>query len=423
MEAAVCKHVTMILQYSTSSVYCMSYDHFFELVQPHLPPPAVPPADPFRAGKEPHPLARLMVSPDNGRFPHKDVDTWVHIALDEAYRAAEGTLAHHLERIPLSGIGLEPHACTIDALTEHTVDAAIEQGLFTTAIITLDPFLDRRMPALRACLQRRLRARKRDWSEATVTKYVGLYSILSLHRLKALPAETTCIILDMAHLWGSMDHYLWVKHVHKEYVVKERDMSAFAVGYMHVPAISPGWSLNDYINHDAVQRMLDHGPWATNPTGAPRSRTEAQLVTMSTQMASSGRGLVVLSRGSSSTSMEAGRCRKKWLPLLGPQYTRVLGLNDLPLYVLNLVAGVIPILVLSEDVGKAMDLHHWMLLLAHAQDCRLVVVRPDAKEDAAVNMDAIDTTPIPMIQIKSWMQEKRIRPTSCTVAINKTLPW
>src|SRR5688572_14293036 len=299
MEGVVRKHVTTLLQYTASTQYRFPCKEFLTLVAPHMP--AHMPTE--------HPLVRLMVAPFD-HFPNEQDDQWVFIARDESYRLAERYLATELFEIPLAGTGLRPHENSLEALTACTVDTAIDQGLFTTAIVVLDTLQHIRTPALRHALTHQLTVRKTDWKPAVIDGRVAVFNIITLNNLRTLPMETSTILLDLAHLWGSRDHYDWVKYIKEHCVAKDRTMRVMAMGWQNVPAITPGWCLNERIFHSAVDDMLNHGPWGTNGTLIPRHRTYAALLKMPAQLAQRREGLVVMGRGMTTIGMEAGLCQR-----------------------------------------------------------------------------------------------------------------
>lgn len=411
MEAAVRKHVSMILQYSTSTVLRISFQHFMELVQAHFVDNQL-----YTDLDASHPVSRLIVTTGAvRRFPDENSDSWVYLALDESYVHAEQYLSTHLTDIPLDGIGLDPHATTLTQLTEATVDAAIDQGLFTTAILVLDSMLGVRKPVLQACLSRRLTECKATWKPAVIKQHVAAFTIISLTHIKRLLPEVTTIILDMGHLLGSIEHHQWVRWVQKHCIDKGRAMTVLAVGWRNVPNITPGWGLNDFISHSAVEDMLTLGPWRRNPTGAPRFRTHAALLKMNTALSKEGRGFVLLSRGTSD-SFEAARCttmRRAFNACTG-----IVGLNDLPLWLMRQQGAVI--MVLMESIAAKMNLDHWMLLMSHGQEAFLVLA-----QDEMPGTDALDPAIPPLDMIQTWIHQANKKPVRiyCTVPIHKTSPW
>lgn len=412
MEAAVRKHVSMILQYSTSTVLRISFQHFMELVQPHFVDKQT-----YTDLDASHPVARLIVTTGAvQRFPDENTDSWVYIARDESYRVAEHYLGMHVALVPLGGTGLEPHETTLDQLTCCTVDAAIDQGLFTTAILVMDSMLAVRKPVLQACLSKRLTERKSTWKPAVIKQHVGAFPILSLaHAKQRLLPEVTTLILDMAHMMGSVEHCQWVRWVKEQCMDKDRSMNVLAMGWKNVPSVMPGWGLNDFIAHGAVEDMLTLGPWGRNPTGAPRRRTHAGLIKMSKELADARRGLVLLARGTSD-SFEAHKCMAVRRALTACK--DIVGLNDLPLWLMQQKGAVI--MVLLESIASKMNLDHWMLLMSHGQEAVLVLA-----EDAVPDKDALDRTMPPMDMIRTWIREGHKKPVQvyCTVPIHKTSPW
>jgi hypothetical protein len=420
MEAAVRKHVRIILQYSTSTIFRMSFKHFFDLVKPYLKDPT----HPVELSAS-HPIARLIKTPDN-HFPCEDADQFVYIVRDESYRFCEDYLATYLYAIPITGVGRHPHTTSLDQLTEATVDVAIDNGLFTTAIIVLEPLLSVRTRNLIQSMQKRLTERNSDWSEDVITRKLSTFVIHSLDIIRNLPSHITTIILDMAHLFGSNEHFQWVDYFNTIRLGgsshDERTLNVIAVGWKNVPAMTPGWSFADFITPDAVEDMIGiNGPWHRTPEYAPRYRSNAALVKMSNQLALDRRGLVVLARGNTD-SMEASKC-KTWIRNIQlNSLTTVVGLNNLPLFLMNAKAtlpNMRPILVLQEYIAEKMTLDHWMLLLSHAQDAVLVLILNEENQANAASI-------LPVDRIRTWLitgKNKEPRSPFLTATIHKTSPF
>jgi len=270
-------------------------------------------------------------------------------------------------------------------------------------------------------MQRRLTIQNSDWSEDVINRKVASFVVHSLDNIKNLPKHITTIILDMAHLLGSNEHYKWVEYFNTSCIGHDRTMNIIAVGWKNVPAITPGWSFADYILPDAVENMITNGPWQRNPKFAPQYRSNAKLVEMSKALALDRRGLVVISRGDS-TSMEASKCRTWCKNLQLDSLTIVVGLNNLPHYIITETTTrptIRPILVLWEKIASEMKLDHWMLLLSYAQDAVIVIVLNEENQATAASIPCVD-------RIRSWMttgKGKEPRAPFLTATIHKTSPF
>jgi hypothetical protein len=261
-------------------------------------------------------------------------------------------------------------------------------------------------------------------------------TILSLEQLHTLPGEITTLVLDMAHLWGSLDHYRWARFIKS--MNKDRTMTVVAVGWKNVPPIHPGWALNDLFGHEAVELLLDQ-----IPTGAVVYRTHEQLVTMAGKIGRVSSGLVILARGATE-SMEGKQCRN--LASEFGSLTRVIGLNDLPLFLMQHRAkdeadkaregaphrpDVKPLLVLLEyidkkgnlrHVGKDLKLDHWMLLLSHIRDSAILILG-QVKPAPDTPISTVVVPPSPLTMIRGWIQDKKVVHPLLTVTIHKPSPW
>jgi len=395
MEKAVREHVKMVLQYSTSTAFCFLYKHFMDLVKEFPPPPTT----------TPHPLAAIMLRPSPPAWPNEQIDTYVHIIRDEKYAVQEQYLANHLPTQAIQGIGLEPHETDMNDLTDATVDAVIDHGLMASAIVVLDTFLDVRKPILRACLERRLMQRKKDWPPTQCTRVASVFTIVSLCRIKMIPAEITTIFLDLSHLWGTEAHFQWLRFLQH---VRDRALTITAVGWKNVPPIQPGWSLNDLFGHESIEAML------SVCQDKIVYRTHEQLVGLAAKMI---RSLVVLAPGTTDASMALKKARSM-AKALGSQ-TRFIGLCDLPLYLLQQPMDGAILLVLYDETAAKMQLDHWMLLLSHMRDRGLLIVTPAGLPPPP----AMVLLPDPIAMITGWIEKKKTIHPLLSTSIHKTLPW
>lgn len=398
--APVLDHVNMLLQYTTSSACSLRFEKFTSLIGPRPNPvPTHPPP--------------LVLMPRDHWPVDETLDPWIQVARSESLRTVESYLGQHLSQTQLTGKALRPHEANLSQLTENIAESCLDTGLFASAILVLDSFFPVREIQLKAALCRSLSRRRPTWNQRSVQRQVSLASIQSLDQIHRLSPHVTTLILDMAHLYGSVDHYAWVKYVRTQ--AKDRSITIVATGWQQVPPIHPGWSLNtEPTTHDAVEDMLLDGPWKRNSTWSPCFRTKVQLVSLGRQLLLQKRGLVVLVRGTSE-SMEA-RSHAKVTRSFG-RLARTVGLNDLPLYLLtekSLRPAVQPLLVLQEHIGTKLGLEQWMLLLSHLGDAILVLLRTN---------DAMDTGGTALDLILSWTREKNLGRLSLTRPIYKVSPW
>lgn len=397
METALTQKIKEWTQYNTSSACLMSRDTFLALVQPHLPP-----GEPL---PQTNPLPHVILEPAD-HFPLPEVDKWILLARDPALAQEERRLAQYLPIVTLEGTGYDPTTTPLAALTDHTVDRLLDQGMFGTALVVHDSLLEVREPVLRDRLRERAAVRFPTWIVGVREGFVRHVPIVGLTQVGKLSPHVNDLVLDLAHLWGTASHGIWVR------LARSRPLTVHAMGWLFVPPMEPGWGLND--DHPVSQGILTA---MLARITAPCIQTKDQLVKLDVKMGLQQRATYILARGEAG-SMEWLKVRK-WCGQVGP-HTHPLSLLDLPRTLLaeeNARRGIRPILVLPSPMGAALSLGQWMLLLAHMGTAVLVLwLAPSRQEQAALIHPPLD-------QCATWVQKQPIKTPTLTRKIVCKNPW
>lgn len=399
----VLDHVNMLLQYTTSSACSIPFAKFTSLVG-HRPDPV------------PDQAPALVLMPRDHWPVDEAVDPWIQVARSETLRSVEVYLDQHLSQVLLTGKAYPAHEVNLIQLTDHIAEACLDAGLFSSAILVQDNLFPFRESQLKAALIRTLGLRRPNWNQRSLQRQVSLASIASLSQVSRLSPHVTTLILDLAHLWGSVDHYAWLKYVCGQ--ASDRSMSIVALGWQGVPPVRPGWSLNSQpASHDHVEDMLLDGPWKRNPAWTACFRTKEELLRLSRSLLLQQRGLVVLVRGVSD-SMEGRRCQR-FTRSLGRMALTV-GLFDLPMFILREKTTLRPtvqcLLVLQESIADKLSLEQWMLLLSHMDDSVLILYKDQEQGLASPPSNPVQT-------ILAWTRGKTLGRITLTRPIFKPSPW
>jgi hypothetical protein len=388
MEKALVKLVALFSQYSRNTVVRLTYTAFEKDILSKLPPGVVPEEeearDAFWAALHPETpiLAPRTIFPTE---QHNRSGIW--LAVRQEYIAAEKCLASTTAFAAATLLLLEPTGpeamARLDALDWMLAEQTVGRGYGRCAIVLYTDPMGSRAERIRALIAQLLVERHgQSVNEAAVNVrrvcFIGRRLIATLRA----PYPTT-IIIDHAHLYGSLDHAAWVSFI-KQFKAPLVPPDCVLIGWRGIPAVLPGYCLSPLDGlgtaMDSV-RFIARLYWErTGFLGRDNAGALPKLIEELTVVQGSALPVLQLIGRGGMQSSECKYALPKRQRALGAVYTEIVPLQVLPEFMVNRTSRFPAMLVLFDTVAEALSLEDWLLLLVTARGAVLLFVYEDGAD-------------------------------------------